>query len=674
MKKLFDYIPFYSLIALATGINLQYRFTIWHYGFNILFVIIGILITLLFLFKSFKKHFCFFATCASIFIFLGISSVYIQNPKSYTTYFEKQVTPDSYNILSIRQSLKPNQFYYRYIAEILKINDISVKGKVLLYIKKDSTPEVLKVDTQILTISHFKEISPPLNPHQFNYKSYLEKQFVYHQTTINKNQFFILKDDNTSVLGISEAIRTNIQTSLNSYPFSKDVLTIMNALFLGQRQDISKEIVTHYTNAGAIHILAISGLHVGLILLILNYLLTPLHYIKNGEIIKTVSIVCFLWCFAFIAGLSASVIRAVTMFTFIAIGISFKRKNNIEHSLISSMFLQLLMHPQFFFDVGFQLSYAAVFGIIWIQPLLFSLWTPKWRFLIKFWQLFTVSMAAQIAILPLSLYYFHQFPSLFFISNLIIIPFLFGILVIGIVVIVLSLLNSLPPLLVTIYNGIISYMNNFVAWVSNQESFLFTEIPMTFSQVLIWYLFINICYTLFQKFSVKSLFQSIIVVILIQLVYLTGKYTTEKENNLLVFHKSNHSIIGLRYGKQTTIYHTLDSSLIYNEKLLEMYRIGENVQMIYNRKIPDIFYMNNHRVLILSNNNSAAITCVDNCIILLRDSPKINLERFLKNCKPTLIIADGSNYKSYVKQWELTCKKQKTPFYNTMQNGAYKLW
>ena len=224
---------------------------------------------------------------------------------------------------------------------------------------------------------------------------------------------------------------------------------------LGQRQDISKEIYNSYTQAGAIHILAVSGLHVGIILLLLNFIFKPLIYFKNGNYIKLIVIVLILWSYAVIAGLSASVVRAVTMFTAVAIGMHLKRPTNVYNTLTISAFFLLLFKPMFLFDVGFQLSYLAVLAIVIIQPMLEKLWKPKFKLIDFFWKIFTVTIAAQFGIIPVSLYYFHQFPGLFFLSNLVIIPCLGFILGFGILIIILGLLNLLPNFLASTFGFVI---------------------------------------------------------------------------------------------------------------------------------------------------------------------------------------------------------------------------
>lgn len=488
---------------------------------------------------------------------------------------------------------------------------------------------------------------------------------------IDDYQFKKLENSKLSLISLSAHIREKIQTSLRKYHFSNDEFAVINALLLGQRQEISKELLESYTNAGAIHILAISGLHIGILLLLLSYVLKPIEKLPYGILIKTFCIVLLLWCFAFIAGLSASVVRAVTMFTFVAIGQSFKRKKIIEYSLVSSMFFLLLIKPMFLFDVGFQLSYLAVFGIVWVQPLLYNLWKPKFWLLNKGWSLFTVSIAAQAGILPISLYYFHQFPGLFILSNLIIIPFLGGILGCGIVIILLATLSILPQFIADGYGFIISTMNYFVDWISHQEDFLLKELSMSFEAMLAWYVFIIFLYQTWIQKTYKRAFLLLVSILLLQGTYFYEKFQINRKNEFIVFHKSRHSIIGKRNGNEMDVFSSLNDSVIRHQKLLQSYRINEEVYSKSTDSILSITSYMNKYVLIIDSLSIYQIDGLKNPIVILKNSPKINLDRLITTLKPQQIIADGSNYKSYITRWRETCYKQKTPFWYTGQNGAY---
>ena len=446
----------------------------------------------------------------------------------------------------------------------------------------------------------------------------------------------------------------------------------MNALLLGQRQDISKELTANYSKAGAVHILAISGLHVGIILVLLSFVLRPLESLKRGKLIKLVLIISFLWFFAVLAGMSASVTRAVTMFSALALGQFFNKKNAVEQSLVFSMFVIVLWKPLFLFDIGFQLSYLAVFGIIWVQPLVYNVWTPKLYIVAKGWQLFTVSLAAQIGVLPLSLFYFHQFPGLFFVSNLLIIPFLGFILGAGIIVVVLSYYSVLPTFMVTIYGSIISLLNKTVIFIAKQETFLFSDISFSVIKMFFLYLIIIACFQFIQKRNTKRCIFFLSLVLVYQSVSFYEKYKTEITNQFIVFHKSRNSIVGKRIGARLEVYHNMDT-LIHNQNVLKNYTVGERIKDVNYNEISNFLQIDHQVVLFIDANGNYDIKGLQQPILVLRQSPKINLERLIKRLNPTLVIADGSNYKSYVSLWKASCLELQTPFWSTREKGAYIL-
>ncbi len=672
MKKLFTYTPFYYLLFLIIGIIIQFQWNLWTFSFEALFTIFLFLIILLFIFKQ-RLKIAFSITTILVFILVGISIIAIQNPKNYNNYYFNNYQKESNVILTVKKVLKPGNYYNKYVANVTQVSLEETTGKILLNIQKDSAHISLQVGNQLFLKPEFKELIPPLNPYQFNYKDYLAKQHIYHQIFTNKSQFKKTNNSRFSLIELSATVRRKIQTSLKKYNFSKNEYAVINALLLGQRQEISKQLLQDYTNAGAIHILAISGLHIGILLLILSFLFKPIERFKYGRILKSILIILLLWMFAFIAGLSASVVRAVTMFTFVAIGSSFKKKKIIEHSLISSMFLLLLIKPLFLFDVGFQLSYLAVFGIIWVQPFLYKFWKPKLWLVDNFWRLFTVSVAAQAGILPISLYYFHQFPALFILSNLIIIPFLGGILIGGIIVIILSLFNSLPQFIVDVYSWVISLMNKTVGWVSSQEEFLFKEISMSFIEMIVWYIFIVLAFQFLIHKRIKQLKFFLISIILVQSVYISEVFQRNNKEEFIVFHKSRKNLFGIRNSKELTVYHNLDSSRINSEKSIIGYKVNENIKSKSSLKKPTLLKFKSDTILIVDSLGIYQFKNIKNPIVILQNSPKINLNRLIKKLNPKQIVADGSNYKSYINKWRMTCVKRKTPFHYTGQNGAYIL-
>ncbi|WP_198519823.1 ComEC/Rec2 family competence protein [Polaribacter sp. ALD11] len=670
MKRLLKYVPLHFLVFLILGIGIQFYTQIWTFSLlKLLSTILFLSISLIFLQN--KKGITFVAFI--LYFFIGVSTVYIQDARNFKNYYNNFSKQDAKVILRISKVLKPGFYYEKYVAEVVQLNEEGTRGEILLNVKKDSLNIRLKIDDKLFVNPVFKNLIPPLNPNQFNYKSYLAKQGIHHQMFLESSQFLKLSNSSVSLIGISENFRDKIQESLLKFNFKNDEFAVISALLLGQRQDISKGLLEDYANAGAIHILAVSGLHVGIILLILSFFFKPLERLKNGAYLKAFCIVLLLWMFAFVAGLSASVVRAVTMFTFLAIGQSFQRKKVVEFSLISSMLFLLIVKPMFLFDVGFQLSYLAVFGIVWVQPKLATIYKPKFLLDKKIWQLFTVSIAAQVGILPLSIYYFQQFPGLFVLSNLVIIPFLGAILVGGVVIICMSLLNVLPQFLADIYGAIISLMNEFVSWISQQEQFLFKEIAISFLMMLGCYFFIfsGILF-LIKKKTIRLTYFLVSILILQSLYFIEGKTANEKEA-FIVFHKSRFSVIGKREGDNLEIQHDLDTVKTKEIKAVKSYRIAEHIQRIQKTDFKSYLRSNEQDILIIDSLGIYQVNNLKHPIVVLQYSPKINLERLIKTLEPSLIIADGSNYKSYVTRWKNTSIKQETPFHYTGQKGAFIL-
>lgn len=607
-------------------------------------------------------------------ITIGIASVTIHNQKRFASHYSHHFDEikDSTTTISfsIREVLKSGRYNDKYVINILEINAKTVNGKSLLNITLDSLNPSLKIDEVYKTNIQFKPLTPPLNPNQFDYKTYLEKQYIYHQIFTNSEKLFKTNSKRNTIFGWADNIRQHINSKLKPYHFKPDELAVINALLLGQRQDLSEDVYTSYVNAGAIHILAVSGLHVGILLILLSFLLKPLEQLKNGRFIKMIILIALLWSFAIIAGLSASVTRAVTMFSIVAIALHLKRPTNIYNTLAISIFIILLFKPLFLFDVGFQLSYLAVFAIVAIDPLLYKLVQTKVWVLDKLWHTLTVTLSAQFGIIPISLFYFHQFPSLFFISNLVIIPILGIILGMGVFIICLATLNMLPQLLADVYGCIITNMNNFVGWIAQQNDFLFTNIPFNLLYVIVTYLFIISLVRLFIKRNYITLRFVLISIIVMQLAVIITSYNTPKQR-FIIFHKSRHTLLGQLNNNAFNVAHDLKDIETKDDYTIKNYTIGNHISTIKTDPIKPVYFLNDKTVLVIDSLGAYNIKSFQPDYILLRQSPKLNLNRLIDSIKPKQIIADGSNYKSYITHWKTICKKRKLPFHHTNEMGAF---
>ena len=402
--------------------------------------------------------------------------------------------------------------------------------------------------------------------------------------------------------------------------------------------------------------------------MLFQLILRPILYFRYGKFIRITLILVVLWSFAIIAGLSASVLRAVTMFSLFVIAQGLKRPTKPLNSLAISAFILLLIKPEFCFDVGFQLSYAALAAIVIIKPVLDACWTLRNTVASFFLDLLKVSIAAQIGVLPLSLYYFHQFPGLFFLTNMVIIPALMLVLGLGGITLILIGFQKPPSILIQLLGEVIQFMNRFVEWVASKEAFIFDSISFDRSALIFSYLILYLIAVCYHTKTFKSMLILGIAVLSFQISVVLIPVWVQK-NSFVIFHKSRQSLIGLQTQQQLEIHHTLKT--IDNERIITNYSVGARIKNKCEDQIQNLYLIKNKLLLVVDSLGIFDLKSIKPHWVFLRQSPKINLNRLIDSLSPELIIWDGSNYKSDQERWKLSCKAKKIPFHQTSEKGAF---
>lgn len=575
--------------------------------------------------------------------------------------------------LVLREKLKGNEKVDKYIGLVKKVDNKTCSGRILVQIHDAHGDSRIQIGNNIQIYGKCILNKKSLNPNQFDYGKYLNNKSIFGQIYTSANSIKVSDKIDKNIWYYSDRLRNNIITNLQKNNFSKDELQVVKALILGQQQDISKEILKDYQYAGAIHILSVSGLHVGFILLFITFLLKPLPKNKLGNTIRLFTIIICLWGFAILAGLSPSVIRSVTMFSFVAVGLHLKRSTNIFHTLLVSMFLILFFQPSFLFDVGFQLSYLSLFFILWLQPLISNLWMPKNKIVSYFWDILTVSFAAQIGAFPLSIYYFHQFPGLFFITNLIIIPFLILIMGLGVLVMVMAAFNFVPILTMKSLEFCIYYLNKIINWVASFEQFIIKDIPINWQALICLYVLIIAFVILFKKPTHPKIVFALLSVLLFQSTLFITRWEIQNQQEFIVFNSWKNTLITERNGDKVTVYgnqRTIDK--LASNTVLKSYLIANSSSITGINKVQNLYYFNNKKIMVIDSFGVYSKQ-INPDIIILRQSPKINLERLIHVNQPKLIVADASNYKTNIQLWKSICIKKKIPFHATAEKGFYKV-
>ncbi len=642
-------------------------------GLGLLVVsVVALFLAWVFLRKSIYPNYLFGALTFICFFLIGYVNFKARLPGFQKNHVSHILKKDTFQLVhvKIKEVLKPNDYRQNYIASVFKVDTISVTGKILVSVKKDSVGVALHIDDEVLLFAKITGIAKAKNPYVFDYSSYMKKLGVYNQVSVTQKTILNHQRGSPTIRGQMARLREHIILKLKQNHLANDELAIIEALILGQRKDISNDLYTGYTNAGATHILAVSGLHVGIMLLLISFVLKPFYYFKHGKTIALVLTVFFLWGFALLAGLSASVTRAVTMFSFLVLAQLLNRETNAINTLFLSYFFLLLLNPLWLFQVGFQLSYVAVFFILWAHPKLYAYYRPKNYLGRMFWGIFTITLVVQVGVLPLLLYYFHQVPLLSFVTNLVILPFLGIILGMGVLIIVLALVNFLPQWLSLGYGYCIEWLNKFVLWIGNQEDFIITHISVSIYKLLILYFLICAGILFWKNKNPNALIASLMGVVLLLTVSIVEIHQSQT-TQLVVFHTNRTTAMAYKNGRSLVVF---ANDTLTNYKLaspVSAYYVGSQINRLTVGKIPSVFKYREKLIVVIDSFGVYPSGKMD--IVVLTNSPKIHLERLIDSINPELLIADGSNYTSYVRRWKKTCKKRKLPFHYTGTKGAFIL-
>ncbi len=531
------------LFSLIIGVLTQnfFEITLNHILFGILFSAIGFALSyFLNAEKKFKSYFL-----ESFVLILSLTFGML------STYLHKEINSESHfsNFLSeknivqgvISEKLKATVYYDKFILKTTSVNQQNCSGQLIFYVPKKAEKGI-EVGNKIKLFETPKALQNSFNPHQFDYSKYLQNQNIFHELKLKETDKFEVSTD-ANFYHYLNLIKSKLLKSYQVDRFKSDNYNLLMALLFGEKTELSKELSNSYTQAGIIHILAISGLHIALIYGIVLWLTKPLQRLKKGKVYIFLISLSVLWFYTVLSGFSASIVRAAVMFSVIAFAKILSRQSNIYNSLAVSALLLLLYNPNYLFDVGFQLSFAAVLSIVVFQPLVRKYSYSKNIIILKIKELVLISLVAQIGVLPLTLYYFGQFPLLFLLANLIAIPLSSIILILGLILLPFNfLLPNAAVYLSILVNFLIDVMNNFTAWIVQFDTFIIKNIA--FHEVLVVLLYVIISCVIYYVYhpKIKQIIPILFSILLFQLGYFFLNSKEKSNNEFVVFNVMKHNL------------------------------------------------------------------------------------------------------------------------------------
>jgi len=620
----------------------------------------------------FLKH-----TIPLLFLGLGFASSYLFDQRNQENHISKVGKFDLYMAMidSYTES-KPKT--YKVTAKIFAVKKVSkwqnVVGETMLYFNKEANT-VPKYGEVYVLKNTIREIEAPKNPFEFDYKTYQARKNIFTHQFLREGDFKLAGEmKGWSLLKFANSLNVYTHTVFKEILDTPKQMGVAEAMIGGMKAELDFETKQWYSATGAIHVLAVSGMHVVILFVVLNKLLGLFLDKKKPFFLATILIL--LWSYAIFTGLSPSVCRSTLMFSLIQLGTFFRRDDNPVNTLLLSAIILLIIVPNWLYDVGFQLSYLAVFGIMVIYPSLKRLFYFKWKPIRWIWEISAVSIAAQIFTLPLTLYYFHQFPNYFLLANPVVSLMSSFMLPIGLLVLFIAKIPYLGAALGLIFKWLIDILNFSVYLIAELPNALSTGLSISITTVILLFLTIASILLFFKN---KEVIYIKLIAITCLFLTISGANQLFKQNKQkeITFHFiPNGWGISVIEGRSATFISTdslCNEPLIYQFHLKNYYdakgiknyktqKVTDQGNFIINNDLGNIQWMKTPNGKIIKK-NTTYIVCSENAIKDLT-----NLSEF-----DGTIILDGSNKKWVVEKIKAEAEQKKKKLVVLYDTGSKTL-
>jgi competence protein ComEC len=553
---------------------------------------------------------------------------------------------------------------------------ITTTGNVLIYISKNELTSLPNYgDVLMLNANDVREVPPPKNPYEFDYKRYLAFNHIHHQTYLKQAKLVYTQiNQANSIYKKVYDIQRYFREALHTYIKTPAEIGVAQALLYGFDDEIDEETMSAYANTGTLHVLAVSGMHVGIIFLIISKLLWFMDKNKKLLLAKRLIIVVCLWAYSALCGLSPSILRATVMFTFIITAQILNRRSNIYNTLAASCLALLVVDANMLANVGFQLSYMAVLGIVFIQPMIYNWYiAPNW-IVDQVWKISTVSVAAQIATSPIGILYFHQFPNCFLFSNLLIIPLTTAILYGCILLLVIAKVTWLATWLGIAIKHTILFTNELVMLVEDTPYAYVNGIQISILQSILLYV-LFLCLIFYFMYQYKNLLRvSLLALLYFVVLFGVDTYTQHHQKKLVVYSVNQSNAIQLVNGNTSKL--LLEDNLRYDKQKFR-FHLQQHIWQMGLQQI-DTLRISNQWQLISFNGKQILISGDEHCpestqhidvfIIRYKLKPEV-----LKQINAKQVLISGSVKKHHAEKIKAHCLQQNIPVHDMLYSGAFQL-
>lgn len=631
----------------------------------------------------------FFALALAAFFGFGLLRISLSNPANQKDHYTHIHQSKALSIrLQLTERMRPTAYSRRWIARVRHAGAAPADGRILLYFPAGTPDSTWRPGDGITLFGQIQAFSPPRNPGQFHYARFMKYQGIPGRIRVAEGAYRHRPSASAGLWGKLGGLRSHLSAALEEAGLDREPAMMMKALLLGDRSGLDPELRTAYQRAGVVHLLAISGLHVGMVMALVHLLLRPFPG-RVGRLFRLLVSLLALWGYAGLAGMGAPVVRAAVMFSLWALATYLRREGQSMHFLgVAALLMLGVLNPYWLFQAGFQLSFAAVWGILAFYPALRKAWPMKggWAGRVGGW--IAVSLSAQAGVLPLSLYYFHQFPWMFLAGSLVLVPLLGVLLALGFLLLFALGFGWRLPLLPGVLDALLKAQNKGVRMLSGQEEFLVEGIRWDLIHLCFAGLVLAGLYSALRagreegsRRNPRSRRHNLQVrwgwyLVAAGGIALKGwglvcEQKALKQQEWVVPHQTAKTGFWVRQGTRLE-WHGGEGGQDLPGAVSDYLRL-EGLDSLVHKPLKQAYRAGDRRIFRLEKDGllPGEGYCPD--ILLLSHSPRVHLGRVLQKLHPDLVVADGSNYHSDLDRWAASCRAAGIPFHATARQGAFRL-
>lgn len=692
--------PFVRLFfALALGVALRDALGSWGFGMSGLFIVLAACLGMLFLLfrvlKSYRHLWIYGVATILVFVYLGYLRACLQDVTAKRDYYGALATREGRFLARVYEPPSEKDKSMKVLFDLRGVmtdtTKLKVSGKVMAYLEKTEEAKTLAYGDVVAFSVPIEEISPPLNPEEFDYQRYLSRHGVTGRVYLKQEDWLKTSVvEANPVYAFAYHFRDKLLLALQRCGLSDDEFGVGAAILLGYDESLPAQVRQNYVAAGSMHILCVSGMHVGIIYLLASFLLGFLGKGRRMALIRRLILLALIWFYALLTGFSPSIMRATLMITFVLFGELIHRKGFALNSIAASAFVLLMIDPNNLFAIGFQLSYVAVVGIVLLERPIYNLVYVKNKLLDKVWEITAVSLAAQIATMPFAVYYFHQFTPYFWLSNLFMTPLSFLVILSGMLLLVFSWVPWLNLVLGKLVWLLLHVMNLSVAWIERLPCSLVKGLYMNDFQFALSLLLLLLLWLFVNLKKKRMMFEMLTVSAVFALTMAWRSQRLSQQSQFVVYSVRNHTAINIVDGFKNVL--LCDEGLLAEASSIDYslkghwardqlsmnpvcYTLDEDIdnELVIKHK----HLLSAHSLLLAFWDPAVALhdgkpkVAVD--YLMVREKQRPDLQQVVDTYRVGTLLVDGSVPNYLAKEWISQAEVYGIPCFD-LRNGAFELF